>query len=270
MDILKRNNVTILGEGSKTLLFAHGFGCDQSMWRFVTPAFMKNYKIVLFDYVGSGHSDFSAYNPEKYNSLYGYAEDILEICQVLSLENVIFIGHSVSSMIGILASVASPEIFSTLILICPSPCYLNDADYHGGFNKEELEELMSVMEHNYVGWANFLAPVVMKNPDKPSLVKELEESFCSGDPTITRNFAAVTFFSDNREDLKKVKLPTLIIECADDDIAPEGVGEFVQDSIPLSKLSRIEAPGHCPHMTHPSETVSAIKKFLDLKADSFE
>jgi sigma-B regulation protein RsbQ len=270
MDILKRNNVNVIGNGPETMLFAHGFGCDQHMWRFLTPAFEDAYKIVLFDYVGSGNSDYSAYHPEKYGSLHGYAEDILEICLALSLENVIFVGHSVSSMVGILASITAPQLFRSLVLICPSPCYLNEPGYHGGFNREELEVLMSVMEHNYVGWAGFLAPAVMKNPEMPHLVKELEDSFCSGDPSITKNFAEVTFFSDNRNDLPKVRQATLVIECSDDDIAPAGVAEYVQNNIRNSVLSRIEAPGHCPHMTHPAETISRMKKFLGHETQSGE
>ncbi|WP_281387357.1 alpha/beta fold hydrolase [Arenibacter arenosicollis] len=262
MDVLKRNNVNIIGKGSQVIMFAHGFGCDQVMWRYITPAFEEDYKLVLFDYVGCGKSDIGQYNEDRYGSLHGYAQDVLEICNTLSLENVILVGHSVSSMIGMLASIQQPELFRSLILVCPSPCYINKPGYTGGFEEKDLLELMEVMENNYVGWASFLAPVVMKNTERPELVQELGESFCSMDKEITGNFAKVTFFSDNRKDLPKVKVPSLILQCTEDDIASDKVGAYVQDNLRHSEIYHMKATGHCPHMSDPEETIKYIKQYL--------
>ncbi len=262
MSILKRNNVKVFGKGIKTLLFAHGFGCDQVMWRHITPAFQEKYKIVLFDYVGCGKSEINHYKENRYNSLYGYALDVLEICEELELNNVTLIGHSVSSTIGVLAAIQNPDIFDSLVLICPSACYINKPGYVGGFEEKDLNELLQVMENNYVGWAHFLAPMVMKNEERPELTEELEQSFCSMDKEISRNFAQVTFFSDNRDDLKKVQVPTLILQCTNDDIAPESVGNFVHEQIEGSIINYMNATGHCPHMSHPEETIDCIYKFL--------
>lgn len=261
--VAQRNNVHIKGNGTQVMLFAHGFGCDQNMWRLVTPAFEDKYKVVLFDYVGCGKSDLSAYNVERYSSLQGYAQDILDICEELDLHDIIFVGHSVSSMIGILAAIENPDIFSCMVFIGPSPRYINDMHYSGGFSREDLEGLLDVMDNNYIGWANFLAPVVMKNPDQPELTTELEESFCSTDPVITRKFAEVTFFSDNRNDLSKLTMPCLILQCSDDAIAPDSVGEYTHQQIKGSKFEKMKATGHCPHMSHPQETIDLIEKFLN-------
>jgi len=261
-DIIQRNNVKVLGNGSQTMLFAHGFGCDQNMWRFIVPAFEDKYKIVLFDYVGCGKSDLTTYNEERYSTLNGYAQDVLEICDALNLKDVIYIGHSVSGMIGALASIKAPELFSKIVFICPSPRYINDADYLGGFSHEEIEGLLDVMDNNFIGWASFLAPVVMKNPENPELTAELEESFCSIDPKITKKFAEVTFFSDNRRDLEKIKTPSLILQCSDDAIAPDEVGEYMLQHVRGSKLKKMQATGHCPHMSNPQETIKLIEEFL--------
>ncbi|MDF2449544.1 MAG: Hydrolase [Bacteroidota bacterium] len=261
-DILKRNNVKIIGNGTQTMVFAHGFGCDQNMWRFITPAFTDHYKVVLFDYVGSGNSDIKAYNKGRYSELAGYAEDVLEVCEALQLKNSIFVGHSVSGMIGALASIKHPEYFSHIIMVGPSPRYINDEGYLGGFAKKDILELLDTMEKNYIGWANFLAPAIMKNPDHPELATELTESFCSTDPVIARQFAEVTFLSDNRGDLKKVKTPSLILQCSDDIIAPLEVGNYLHSHIPNSSLRVLEATGHCPHMSAPEETIEAIKEYL--------
>lgn len=262
-DILIRNNVKIYGEGQQVMLFAHGFGCDQNMWRLVTPAFEKNYKIILFDYVGCGKSDNRAYNAERYSTLNGYSQDVLDICEELKLEDVIFVGHSVSSMIGLLAAIDQPDIFSSMIFIGPSPRYINDMNYTGGFSREDLEGLLEVMDNNYIGWANFLSPVIMKNHDRPELAVELEESFCSTDPVITRKFAQVTFFSDNRDDLSKLTMPCLILQCSEDEIAPISVGEYTHQMIKGSTYEKMEATGHCPHLSHPEETITLIQKFLN-------
>ena len=261
-DVLRRNNVKVTGNGSKTMLFAHGFGCDQNMWRFIVPAFENEYKIVLFDYVGCGKSDLSAYNQERYNSLNGYAQDILEICEVLDLNDVVLVAHSVSGMIGALACIEESHRFSEIIFVCPSPRYINDADYLGGFSREEIEGLLDVMDNNFIGWASFLAPVVMKNPENPELTEELEKSFCSIDPVITRNFARVTFFSDNRKDLHKIKVRSLILQCSDDAIAPDEVGSYMQKNLNDATLKRMRATGHCPHMSNPSETIELMQEFL--------
>ncbi|MBD0325152.1 MAG: alpha/beta hydrolase [Pyrinomonadaceae bacterium] len=262
-NILVRNNVKVFGKGTQPMLFAHGFGCDQNMWRFVTPAFEDDYRIVLFDYVGSGKSDLEAYSPERYGNLDGYAQDVLDICAALELTNIIFVGHSVSSVIGMLASIREPERFARLILIGPSPCYINDPPaYVGGFERADIEGLLDVMEKNYIGWANFLAPVVMKNQERPELTRELEESFCSTDPKIARRFAEATFFSDNRNDLQKVTRPSLIMQCSDDAIAPLDVGDYLKRQLPHSTLRVMKATGHCPHMSHPEETIQMIREYL--------
>jgi sigma-B regulation protein RsbQ len=264
--ILKRNNVRVFGEGERTMVFAHGFGCDQTMWRYVTPAFEDDYRIVLFDYVGCGKSDWSAYSVERYGTLEGYARDVLEILEALDLREVIFVGHSVSSVIGLLASLQAPERFSRLILIGPSPCYVNDRDYVGGFERKDLEGLLDLMEKNYVGWAAFLAPVVMKNPGNPELVQELQESFCATDPRVTREFAKATFLSDYRSALAKVRIPSLILQCSEDAIAPDAVGQYLKGALAGSTLRQMAATGHCPHMSHPGETIALMKEYLQAHA----
>jgi sigma-B regulation protein RsbQ len=244
-------------------MFAHGFGCDQQSWQFITDAFEDDYKVILFDYVGAGHSDLSAFDPSKYSSLEGYAEDVLDICEELDLRNVIFVGHSVSSMIGILAANKNPEYFEKLILIGPSPRYLNDEGYVGGFERKDLENLFEFMDSNYLGWSSTMAPAIMGNPDRPELGQFLTTSFCTTDPDIARSFARATFFSDNREDLKKVSKPSLTLQCSDDIIAPEQVGEFVRQHTPGNTLYQMKATGHCPHISAPGETIKAIKEFLN-------
>jgi len=261
--IAVRNNVKTWGAGEQPLMFAHGFGCDQNMWRFITPAFERKYRIVLFDYVGSGKSDLTAYNSERYANLNGYAQDVLEICEALSLHDAIFVGHSVSSMIGLLAAIKRPDFFSDLILIGPSPCYINDDGYVGGFEKKDIEELLDTMDKNYIGWANFFAPAIMKNPDRPELTAELTASFCSTDPKLARQFAMTTFFSDNRKDLPKLKKPSLIMQCSDDSIAPYEVGDFVHSRLAQSTLKVLKATGHCPHMSHPEETIEVMDAYLN-------
>jgi sigma-B regulation protein RsbQ len=261
-DVLRRNNVRVFGSGSQPMLFAHGFGCDQNMWRFVTPAFEKDYRIVLFDYVGAGKSDLGAYDAARYANLDGYAKDILDICEALDLRKVILVGHSVSGMIGVLAANREPQRFAHLILVGPSPRYINDEGYVGGFERADIEGLLEMMDKNFIGWANFLAPAIMKNADRPELGEELTESFCSTDPVIARRFAEATFFADNRADLPGVRVPSLILQCADDMIAPNEVGDYLHRSIPGSKLLVMDVSGHCPHMSHPEETVQAIQEYL--------
>jgi sigma-B regulation protein RsbQ len=249
------------------MLFAHGFGCDQNMWRFVTPAFEDDYRIVLFDYVGSGQSDLSAYDAERYASLDGYAQDVLDVVHALDLTDVVFVGHSVSSMIGVLAANREPELFDRLVLIGPSPRYINDGpEYVGGFERADIEGLLETMEKNYIGWANFLAPAIMKNPERPELGEELEASFCSTDPIIARRFAEATFFADNRADAAVATVPALIMQCSDDMIAPLEVGDYLHRSMPGSTLQVMKATGHCPHMSHPEETIEMIRAYLSAPA----
>jgi len=262
--IISRNNVKIFGQGDTTLMFAHGFGCDQTMWRYITPAFVPNHKIVLFDYVGSGESDLSFYDFERYGSLSGYAQDIVDICDALSLNDVILVGHSVSCMIGVLASIKKPHAFKSLILIAPSVRYINDlpSGYYGGFEKEDIDGIFDVMESNYAGWANFLAPVIMKNPERPELAAELEESFCTNDPEINKRFARVTFLSDSRNDVLKITHPTLVMQCSEDIIAPETAGLYIYENVTGSNYIKMQAIGHCPHMSHPKETIKYIDNYI--------
>jgi sigma-B regulation protein RsbQ len=262
-DVLVRNNVKISGTGTQPMLFAHGFGCDQNMWRFVAPAFEDEYRVILFDYVGSGHSDLRAYDADRYSTLGGYARDVLDICHALDLHDVIFVGHSVSSMIGVLAANQEPDRFARLILVGPSPRYLNDGpEYVGGFERGDIEGLLETMEKNYIGWANFLAPAIMKNADRPELSAELATSFCSTDPVIAQRFARATFFADNRKDLAHVRVPSLIMQCSDDMIAPRTVGEYLRRALPGSTFRALNATGHCPHMSHPEETIAVIREYL--------
>jgi len=261
-DVVRRNNVKVFGSGTQPMLFAHGFGCDQNMWRFVTPAFENDYRIILFDYVGSGHSDLESYDAKRYSDLNGYAADVLDIVRELDLHDVIFIGHSVSSMVGILAANEEPDRFSDLILIGPSPRYINDGDYVGGFERKDIDGLFEMMDRNFIGWANFLAPAIMKNADRPELGEELTESFCSTDPVIARRFAEATFLADNRDDLARVSVPSLILQCSEDMVAPDTVGRYLAEKLPHSTLKVMKATGHCPHMSHPDETVALIKDYL--------
>jgi sigma-B regulation protein RsbQ len=260
--IRKRNNVHFSGRGTRVMVFAHGFGCDQTMWRYVVPAFERDYKIVLFDYVGCGKSDWSAWDAQRYGSLRGYAQDVVEILEAFDLRDVLFVGHSVSAMIGMLASIEAPGRFAKLIQIGPSPCYVNDGDYVGGFERKDIEGLLDLMEKNYVGWAAFLAPVVMKNADRAELAEELQSSFCATDPRVTRQFARVTFLSDNRADVRKVTVPSLILQCSEDAIAPDGVGDYLSSVLPGASLRKMRATGHCPHMSHPDETTALMKEYL--------
>jgi sigma-B regulation protein RsbQ len=264
MAVSKICNVNVSGRGTRPMLFAHGFGCDQSMWRHITPAFEDDYKIVLFDLVGSGKSDLKAYNEMKYGTLKGYAEDVLDVCRELDLKDVVFVGHSVSAMIGVLAALAEPARFGHLVLVGPSPCYIDDPDggYKGGFSRADIEGLLSSLEENYLGWSAQMAPVIMGNGDRRELGEELTNSFCRTDPRIAKHFARVTFLSDNRADLPGVKTPSLILQCSNDAIAPTAVGEYCHRSIPESRLVVLQATGHCPHLSAPKETTDAMKAFL--------
>jgi sigma-B regulation protein RsbQ len=263
MDALARNNVTVAGRpDAQPMLFAHGFGCDQNMWRFVAPEFEATHRVVLFDTVGSGGSDLSSYDHDKYSSLDGYATDVLEICAALDLRDVVYVGHSVSAMVGVLAAGREPDRFAKLVLVGPSPRYIDDGDYVGGFSEADIEGLLESLDSNYLGWSSVMAPVIMGNPDRPELGDELTNSFCRTDPEIARHFAHVTFTSDNRADLASVQVPTLVLQCAQDAIAPVAVGAYVHREIAGSTLVELDATGHCPNLSAPEQTVAAMKAFL--------
>jgi sigma-B regulation protein RsbQ len=263
MDVIARNNVNVSGlEDAPPMLFAHGFGCDQNMWRHVAPAFADDHRVVLFDHVGAGGADPSAWDPERYSSLEGYAEDVLEICDALGLEDVVFVGHSVSAMIGVLAAAREPDRFSKLVLVGPSPRYIDDEGYVGGFAREDIEELLESLDSNFLGWSSAMAPIIVGNPDRPELGEELTNSFCRTDPEIAKHFARVTFLSDNRADLDAVRTPALVLQCADDAIAPQPVGEYVHRRLAGSRLVMMQATGHCPNLSAPAETIAAIRGFL--------
>ena len=262
--MIAKYNVKVSGiPDGQPLLFAHGYGCDQNMWRYVVPAFEDRFKVVLFDYVGAGGSDPAAYDSDRYSSLAGYAEDLLEICTELDLKDVVLVGHSVSSMIGVLAVNRRPELFDKLVMVGPSPRYINDGAYVGGFGESDILELLESLESNYLGWSSAMAPVIMGNPDRPELGEELEASFCRTDPKIARDFARVTFMADNRADLQQVKVPTLVLQCRNDAIAPIAVGEYVRDAVSTSSYVLLNATGHCPHLSMPRETAEAIAGFVD-------
>jgi sigma-B regulation protein RsbQ len=258
-----RHNVKITGRrGGQPMLFAHGFGCDQNMWRYVAPRFEDEFEVVLFDHIGAGRSDASSYDADRYSSLRGYAEDVLDICRELDLRDVVFVGHSVSAMIGVLAAIEEPDRFAKLVLVGPSPRYIDDDGYVGGFSASDIDELLGSMESNYLGWSSAMAPVIMANPDRPELGNELTESFCRSDPAIARRFARVTFLSDNRADLTSLRTPTLVLQCRNDVIAPVAVGEYVAATIPDASLVMLEATGHCPNLSAPDATAAAIAEFL--------
>lgn len=262
MNSLSRHNVQVSGRGNQFIMFAHGFGCDQNMWRFVAPAFEETHRVVLFDHVGCGNADSAGYDPARHASLQGYADDVVDIAHELEITDGIFVGHSVSAMIGILAARAAPELFSKVVLIGPSPCYINDGDYRGGFERTDIEELMTFMDSNFLGWSAALTPQIMGNPDRPELADELNNSFCRTDPDIAKQFARVTFLSDNRPDLEGVTTPALILQCSDDLIAPDAVGAYVHARLPESQLVKMQATGHCPNLSAPEETIAAIKAWI--------
>jgi sigma-B regulation protein RsbQ len=263
MDLFEKHNIKIVGKGAKTMLLAHGFGCDQVMWRFLSPAFQDEYRVVLFDHVGAGKSDLSQYSRQKYGTLNGYADDVLEIIEAVQGAPVVFVGHSVSSMIGILAANKKPEYFARLVLIGPSPCYINDTEYIGGFTRQDIDGLLKTLDANHLGWSQAMAPVIMKNEERPELAAELADSFCRTDPAIAKHFARVTFLSDNRADLSRLRVPALVMQCSEDNIAPHAVGEFVHRQLAGSSFVSLKATGHCPHLSAPAETIQRIKEYLE-------
>ncbi|MDX6200264.1 MAG: sigma-B regulation protein RsbQ [Actinomycetota bacterium] len=258
-----KHNVRISGNpDAQPMVFAHGFGCDQNMWRYVAPRFEDDFRVVLFDHAGAGQSDPSAYDIKRHSTLAGYAQDVLDLCHELDLHDVVFVGHSVSAMIGVLAAKREPDLFDKLVLVGPSPRYVNDGEYVGGFQEADITEMLESLESNYLGWSSAMAPVIMGNPDSPELAAELTESFCRTDPAIARRFARVTFLSDNRGDLSSVKTPTLVLQCSNDVIAPVEVGEYVRDAMPNATMVMLAATGHCPNLSAPDPTADAIAAFV--------
>ena len=262
MSVRFRNNVHVTGSGATTMVFVHGFGCDQTMWRYLVPAFADRYRIVLYDLVGSGHSDWSAYDRAKYDSLHGHATDLLEVLDACAAGPTVVVGHSVGASIALLATIAAPERFGAQVLVGPSPCYVNEGDYVGGFNREDIAGLLEAMEQNFTDWSHRMAPAIMGAPNQPELGQELTRSFCRNDPSIARHFARVTFQSDIRADVARSTVPALILQCSDDLVAPRAVGDFLHRHLPNSVLNIIENVGHCPHMSAPTESSRAIDGFL--------
>lgn len=263
--MFKPNNVQIKGKGSRAIIFAHGFGCDHNMWRYVAPAFLDEFRVILFDNVGAGGSDLSAFDEKKYDTLHGYANDLIKILRAAGAEKAIFVGHSVSAMVGILASIEEPALFDKLVLVGPSPSYINDGDYVGGFDRTDIEQMLEFLDTNYLGWSSTMAPAIMGNPEQPELAGELENSFCRTDPRIAGHFARTTFLSDHREDLVKASTLALILQCSDDVIAPDCVGRYMHEKMVNSEFVQLQATGHCPNLSAPEETVREIRKFLSLK-----
>lgn len=260
---MRRNNVRVSGAAdAPVVVFAHGFGCDQHMWRHVAPAFADQYRVVLFDHVGAGGSDLAAYDVERYSTLQGYADDIVEVIDALPARDVVFVGHSVAAMMGVLAAAARPDLFDRLVLVGPSARYIDDGEYVGGFTKADVDDLLDAMDSNYLGWSTVMAPVIAGNSDTPEYGRELTDSFCRTDPGIARRFAEVTFRSDNRADLPGVTTPTLVLQCSDDAIAPESAGQYVADHLPHSTFVHMQATGHTPNLTAPAETTRLIKDYL--------
>jgi sigma-B regulation protein RsbQ len=260
--VLRRHNVKTFGAGDRAMMFAHGFGCDQTMWEPVAQQFERDFKVILFDYLGHGQSDPSSYVRDRYVSLYGYADDVLAIGEALELRDAIFVGHSVSAMIGALASLKTPEMFSELVMVGPSPRYIDDDGYRGGFSREQIDELLEFLADNHLGWSAAMAPAIAGNPDRPELGSRLENSFCRTDPAIARDFARATFLSDNRADLPAVRARTLVLQCSEDIIAPIEVGEYVHASLPESEFRLLNATGHCPNLSAPHEVTAAIRDFV--------
>jgi sigma-B regulation protein RsbQ len=263
VDVLARNHVRVHGDpDGQPMLFAHGFGCDQNMWRLVAPAFEASHRVILFDHVGAGKADLAAYDRDRYGSLDGYAEDVLEICEALDLQDVVFVGHSVSAMIGVLAAIREPERFARLVLVGPSPRYVDEDGYTGGFTRADIDELLDSLDSNFLGWSSVMAPVIMGNPDRPELGQELTNSFCRTDPDVASHFARVTFLSDNRADLPEVRTPALVLQCSQDAIAPQSVGRYVHEHLRDSEFVLLDAVGHCPNLSAPEATIAAIRAYL--------
>ncbi|MEJ7686435.1 MAG: alpha/beta hydrolase [Variovorax sp.] len=262
MSVEQRNNVQVMGDGPLTMVFSHGFGCDQNMWRLIAPQYASRFRTVTFDLVGAGGSDLSAYEAQKYSSLSGYADDLLEVIDAFAQGPVVFVGHSVSAMVGLLAGIRAPEKFIGHVMVAPSPCYISDGEYVGGFTRDDIHSLLDTLDSNYLGWASSMAPAIMGAPSQPELGVELTRSFCRTDPEIAKQFARVTFLSDNRADLPKLQTPTLIVQSSDDLIAPIAVGEYLQRTLPNATLRVVDNVGHCPHLSAPCASADAVNEFL--------
>ncbi|QMU31652.1 alpha/beta hydrolase [Adhaeribacter radiodurans] len=265
VDVIKRNNVRVVGNANQSIVLAHGFGCSQNVWRHFVAAYRSKYKLILFDFVGAGQSDLSAYDSDRYSSLEGYAQDVLEILEALHITSIIFIGHSVSSMIGVKAAIMQPAYFSKLIFVAPSPYYINEAEYIGGMEKEDLHNLLELMDSNYLGWSSLLGPQVMANEDRPELGEELVANFCATDPDIAKEFARVTFLSDTRADLENLQTESLTLQCSNDILAPLEVGYYIKEKAKGNTLQILEATGHCPHLSAPEETIKAINAYIQIE-----
>jgi sigma-B regulation protein RsbQ len=263
MNVRARNDVRVSGAaGARPMVFVHGYGCDQNMWRLVTPDFAVDHQVVTFDLVGFGNSDLSAWDPARYGSLHGYADDVVDVLRELGLTDVVFVGHSVSAMIGVLAHARAPELFGAMVMVGPSARYVDDGDYRGGFTREQIRDLLDNLDANHLGWSAAMAPVIMGNPDRPELTEELTNSFCRTDPDVARQFARVSFLSDNRADLPGVDVPSLVLQCSEDVIAPESAGRYVADHLRDAAFTQLAATGHCPHLSAPEETTAAIRAWL--------
>ncbi len=262
MSALIRHNVKILGSREPAIVFMHGYGCDQQVWRHVAPAFADDYRIVLFDHIGSGGSDRGAFDRHKYAGLEGYARDLIDVCREARLERPVLVGHSISAMIAVVAARMAPGLFDRLVLLAPNPCYLKDGDYDGGFTREDIEQLLDTLDSNFFSWARMMAPVIMNTPERPELADELANRFCAMDPVVARHFARVTFMSDCRHELAHVQPPCLVLQCSDDALAALHVGEYLRDHLPHAELAVMKASGHCPHLSVPQETIDLIRRFL--------
>lgn len=260
--VSKRHNVNVFGEGDTDIIFAHGYGCDQNMWRLLTPSFQARYRIIVYDLCGSGRSDLAAYDRQKYSTLSGHANDVLEILQAVGSRKAVFVGHSVSAMIGLLAGIERPESFSSQVMVGPSPCYINHGEYTGGFSQSDIDQLLDTLDSNYLGWASTVAPTIMGAPDRPDLREELTNSFCRTDPEIAKHFARVTFLSDNRADVPKLQVRTLVLQCSEDIIAPMAVGRYLAEKLPAATLRVVDNIGHCPHLSNPAAITLAMQEFL--------
>ena len=262
MSLAQQHAISIRGRGETPMIFLHGYGCDQNMWRLMTPYFEPSHKVVLYDQIGAGKSDVSAYDKAKYASLEGYADDLIAICQVLALGPVVVVAHSVGCTIALLAARRRPELFDRLALVGPSPCYVNEGDYVGGFARNELDEMLEFLQINHAGWSARMAPVIMGHPERPELAAELEASFCRIDPTIAHEFAKATFLSAHRAELADVTTPTLILQSDEDVVAPVTVGSYMHAVMPDSALVVLRSPGHCPHISAADRVAAAILHYL--------
>ena len=263
LSAVERNNVIVTGgDAARPMIFAHGFGCSHETWRDVAPRFIDSHRVITFDQVGAGASNLAAYDRGKYDSLHGYADDLIEIIDELDLTDVVYVGHSVSCMIGVLASIRRPELFGALILVGSSPRFVDAEGYTGGFSEADIEALLDSLDANYLGWSAQMAPAIAGNAERPEVGERLVESFCSIEPQIASQFARVTFLSDSRDDLPKVTTPTLVLQSSDDILAPLPVGHYVHEHIRGSRLVVMTSRGHMPNLSNPDQLVREIRDFL--------